>query len=230
MAAFAVIAAGGSGRRLGSPGPKFEVPLLGRPMVSYSLEVFQACPSIGAIVLVVPAERVRAWGVSVLAEAGITKAVATVAGGPTRQESVRLGLAAVGDGAGIVAVHDAARPMVTPGLVDRVCAIGDGLAGQVPVVPLTDTVKRVEDGRVERTLDRSDICSVQTPQAFDLAVLLAAHSSALEEGFEGTDDASLVERAGGTVGTVRGSRENIKVTYPEEMVLATAILESRGGR
>jgi len=230
MAAFAVIAAGGSGRRLGSPGPKFEVPLLGRPMVSYSLEAFQACPAIDAIVLVVPEERVRAWSPRDLAKAGITKAVATVAGGPTRQESVRNGLSAAGEGADTVAVHDAARPLVTPALVERVCAIGEWLAGQVPVLPLTDTVKRVEDGRVERTLDRSVLCSAQTPQAFDLAALVAAHTSALEEGFQGTDDASLVERAGGTVGTVRGNRENIKVTYPEDMLLAGTFLEERDRR
>lgn len=228
MAAFAVIAAGGSGRRLGSPESKFEVPILGSPMARYSLEAFQACDSVDAIVLVVPAARVQAWDASALREAGVTKAVATVAGGTTRQESVRLGLRAIRDRQCVVAVHDAARPMVTPGLIDEVCDLGAGLAGQVPVLPVTDTVKRVKGSRVDCTLDRSTLVSVQTPQAFDLAVLIDAHESAHRDGFEGTDDASLVERAGGLVGTVEGARENIKVTYPEDLAFARAILEGRG--
>lgn len=230
MAAFAVIAAGGSGQRLGSPTAKFETILLGRPMVIYSLQAFQQSASIESIVLVVPPERLADWEAGSLRSAGITKAAVTVAGGDSRQASVYNGLKAIGARGGTAVVHDAARPMITPEIVGRVCDIADGVDGQIAAVPVTDTVKRVEGGRVAETLDRSRLVSVQTPQAFDLATLIAAHESARADGFEGTDDASLVERSGGIVATVEGDRENIKVTYPEDLVVAQAIMSGRGSR
>ncbi|MHB8893809.1 MAG: 2-C-methyl-D-erythritol 4-phosphate cytidylyltransferase [Candidatus Geothermincolia bacterium] len=228
--AFAVIAAGGSGDRLGVGVAKFEAEILGRPMVSYSLEVFQNSDAIEAIILVVPAERLAGWSPESLAEAGITKASLTVAGGSTRQESVFLGLQLIEGEGEVVAVHDAARPLLTHQMVETVCRIPDGFDGLITAVPVTDTIKHVEGGAVASTLDRSQLVSVQTPQAFNLATLIEAHRAAARDGFTGTDDSSLVEREGGRVGVVEGRRSNIKVTYQADLVMAAAVLSGRGMR
>lgn len=226
--AFAVIAAGGSGERFGGVVAKFEADLLGRPMIRYSLEAFQQSRAIQGIVLVVPGDRVGSWGAEALRSSGISKALATVAGGGTRQESVRMGLSIIEGESGVVAVHDAARPMVTAALVDAVCEIPAGLSGVTAAVPVTDTIKEVADGLVVSTLDRAPLVSVQTPQAFDIQELVEAHRAAAEAGFEGTDDASLLERMGRKVGIVDGSRDNLKVTYRSDLALAAAILRGRG--
>jgi 2-C-methyl-D-erythritol 4-phosphate cytidylyltransferase len=225
--AFAIVAAGGRGSRLGSPVPKFELELHGKPLLLYSLEAFQAATGIEAIILVVPPERLDAWAVGELKGRGISKALAVAAGGATRQESVRHGLESIQEQRGIVVVHDAARPLVTPESIQRVCLVPDGVDGVITAAPVTDTIKSVEEGTVKRTLDRETLVAVQTPQAFRLEVLRSAHQAALREGFEGTDDAVLVERAGGRVSVVEGSRENIKVTFVEDLALADAVI---GGR
>jgi 2-C-methyl-D-erythritol 4-phosphate cytidylyltransferase len=226
--AFAVIAAGGSGDRLGVGVSKFEAEILGRPMVSYSLEVFQGSDAIEGIILVVPADRLADWSPAALRESGISKASQTVSGGRTRQESVFIGLQLIEGETGVVAVHDAARPLVTGRMVDAVCDVPEGFDGLITAVPVTDTIKSVEDGAVASTLERSRLVSVQTPQAFDLATLIHAHRAAARDGFEGTDDASLVEREGGKVGIVEGRPSNIKVTYQADLVMAAAVLSGRG--
>ena len=225
--ALAIVAAGGGGERLGSASPKFQVPLLGTPMVYYSLRAFEQAPSIDSIVVVVPGDFVEEWSARILHDGGISKAGATVAGGATRQESVRLGLQAVGSPDGTVVVHDAARPMVTVEMIQAVCEIEDGLAGMITAVPVTDTIKRVADGEVIETVERAGLYSVQTPQGFLLSVLIDAHREAARIGLEGTDDAVLVERFGGRVGVAEGSRDNIKVTYPADVATAETALKGR---
>lgn len=222
-----MIVAGGAGSRLDSPVPKFEARLLGRPMVLYSLEAFERCGSIGSIILVVPRDRLSAWSEQAVRSQGISRISATVAGGGTRQESVYNGLLALEADDEIVVVHDAARPLVTPALIDAVAAVPEGAGGQTAAVPATDTLKRARDGNVAETLDRSGIVCAQTPQAFILEVLLDAHRRAVADGFIGTDDASLVERAGGTVAVAEGSRENMKITYASDIRCAEAILAGR---
>jgi len=225
--AFSIIAAGGSGERMGAGGAKFAESLLGRPMVHYSLQAFQDSSSIEAIVLVVPAAFLDGWGAESLRDSGFSKASATVAGGASRQESVRLGLQAIGSEEGTVVVHDAARPMVTPAMIDSVAVIGEGMDGLIAAVPVTDTIKRLEGGSVAETVPRSGLFSVQTPQAFRLRALLEAHREAAKASFEATDDSALIEWRGGRVGVVEGSRENIKVTFPADLLMAAAVLEGR---
>ncbi|HEY5526636.1 MAG TPA: 2-C-methyl-D-erythritol 4-phosphate cytidylyltransferase [Candidatus Anoxymicrobiaceae bacterium] len=228
--AFAVIAAGGSGDRLGVGVAKFEAEILGRPMVSYSLETFQSSSAIDDIILVVPADRLADWSPRSLSQSGISKASLTVAGGRTRQESVFLAIQLIEGEEGVVAVHDAARPLVTRRMVDAVCEIPEGFDGLITAVPVTDTIKSIEGGAVASTLERSQLVSVQTPQAFDLATLIHAHRAASRDGFTGTDDSSLVEREGGRVGIVEGRPSNIKVTYQADLVMAAAVLSGRGMR
>jgi len=225
--AFAIIAAGGRGTRLGDPTPKFELSLAGKPVISYSLEAFQSAPSIQSIVLVVPADRMDAWSAERLQQMGIDKVRASVQGGETRQDSVRLGLEQLRGETGVVVVHDAARPLVSVQMVEDACLIPDGSDGVVTATMVTDTVKCVDGGMVAGTPDRERLIAVQTPQAFRLDVLARAHSLAQEAGYQGTDDASLVERAGGRVSVIKGSRGNIKITFPGDLAVAEALLRER---
>ncbi|MCJ7745534.1 MAG: 2-C-methyl-D-erythritol 4-phosphate cytidylyltransferase [Actinobacteria bacterium] len=227
---FGVITAAGAGLRLQGETTKLEVEILGKPLVLYALEAFQRASCVESLILVVPPERLDAWPVSRLLDAGIGKAVAVAAGGPTRQESVYLALEEIPDDSGTVVVHDGARPLVTPDMIEAACSAARGEEAVITAVPLTDTVKQVEGGRVIHTPDREKLVAVQTPQAFSLQLLREAHRQARQEGFQGTDDASLVERLGRTVVVIEGSRENIKITHPGDLVVVKAILSERIGR
>ena len=148
--------------------------------------------------------------------------VDVVEGGETRQDSVGNGLAHVATSR--VVVHDAARPFFEQEIVDATLRALDEADAAVPVLPIPETVKKVDGSFVSVTVDRSDLALAQTPQAFRTDVLRAAHTRARAEGFVGTDDAQLVERYGGDVAVVPGSRRNIKVTYPEDFALAEAMM------
>jgi 2-C-methyl-D-erythritol 4-phosphate cytidylyltransferase len=177
---------------------------------------------------VVPQRYLSEWQPERLLDRGFTKLGLTVAGGDTRQRSVFNALSSLADAKGVVVVHDGARPLVTPGLIDSVSVIPEGLVGLTTAVPVTDTIKLVEDDLIMRTLDRACLVAVQTPQAFRFDALREAHEKAASDGFLGTDDSSLVERLGGVVGVVAGSRQNLKVTYPEDLDAAAEILRNRG--
>lgn len=207
-AIWAVVVAGGSGVRFGTP-KQFEL-LAGRRVLDWSIEAARAVA--GSVIVVLPADHPLDPGAADVA----------VHGGPTRSASVRAGLAAVPEAAEVVVVHDAARPLARGGLFQAVVeALGDpAVAGAVPAVALADTVKRVEDGRVAATVARQGLVAVQTPQAFRTSCLRAAH----REGAEGSDDASLVEAAGGVVVTVPGDPANLKLTARTDLVVAEALL------
>jgi 2-C-methyl-D-erythritol 4-phosphate cytidylyltransferase len=228
--AFAVIAAGGAGDRLGGDEAKFEAALLGRPLVTYSLDACEGAISIEGVILVVPPTKLDAWNCERVRSMGFSKVMNTVAGGASRQESVLNGLRALEAAPGVVAVHDAARPLATAAMFDRACDIPEGLVGLITAIPVTDTVKEVAGGQVVTTLDRSVLVSVQTPQSFVYDVIVRAHLNAARDGYTGTDDSALVERDGGLVGVVEGSRENIKVTYPADLRVAEAVLRGRAGK
>lgn len=191
--------AAGSGNRFGGQ-KQFEV-LEGRRVVDWSLA---ACRSVAdGVVLVVPPDHDVAEEVDVV-----------VNGGATRSDSVRAGLAAVPDEAEVILVHDAARPFASPDLFrDVIAAVRSGADGAVPGVPVTDTIKQVAGGQVVVTLDRDSLVAVQTPQAFTAVALRRAHAS----GGESTDDAALVEAAGGRVVVVIGDPANTKITLPADL-------------
>ena len=148
---------------------------------------------------------------------------ALVAGGSSRAESVRAGLAAVPSTAEVIVVHDAARPLATAELFDAVIgAVRGGADGAVPGLAVADTLKRVDDVRVTATVDRVGLVAVQTPQAFDAGILRAAHAT----GVDATDDAALVEAISGTVVVVPGDPRNLKVTGPADLMIAAALLET----
>lgn len=196
-------------------------------MLQYSLEVLAAAEAAAATIVVVPQLSIgdiEAW----LAELSPAIEVqAIVPGGATRQESVRLGLEAVGRRTDLVLCHDAARPLATPELFRRVLQGVEGAEGCVPVVPSPDTVKLVRSGRVTRTVPRDEVGLAQTPQAFAFSVLREAHRRALREGVQATDDAMLVEVDGHRVVAVEGEISNFKVTTPEDLRRAEQILAAR---
>jgi 2-C-methyl-D-erythritol 4-phosphate cytidylyltransferase len=212
----AVIVAAGSGRRFGGEGPPKQYrELLGAPLLAWTLRPFLRHPGIGRTVLVLPAADVDdapAW----LLELPVIR----VAGGAERGDSVRNGLAALGDEVRTVLVHDGARPLVSENLISRLIdASREGAV--IPGLPVTDTLKEVDDGgRVVRTVDRSRFSRVQTPQAFPRADLVEVHRRAHEAGIAATDDAALFERYGLQVRVVEGESSNLKVTTPEDLVLA----------
>jgi 2-C-methyl-D-erythritol 4-phosphate cytidylyltransferase len=226
--ATAVIAAAGSGERLGSGGPKAFVELAGQPLLAYSVAAFAAVKAVISIVIAAPAgEEERATEVGREA-AGKGLHVEAVTGGEHRSESVVAALERVSSD--FVAVHDAARPLVTPELIDGVLEeleADDGVEGVVAAAPVSDTIKEVLRGReIERTLDRSSLWAAQTPQAFRTEALRRAlYSTDLLA--QATDDAMLLERIGGKVLLHDASAENIKVTTPLDLRLAELLLDER---
>jgi 2-C-methyl-D-erythritol 4-phosphate cytidylyltransferase len=217
---WAVVAAAGRGERLAGGRPKAFAKLAGRPLLAETLERLEGSDWVEAIVVVAPPD----WEeptILLAEELGAGKVSACVTGGATRAESVRIGVGEVPAGAAIVIVHDAARPLLSPGVIDRVLgALGEGWDGAVPAVAVIDTLKRAVDGQVVETLDRSDLYAAQTPQAF----VADALRRALDRGGTGTDCAALVEAAGGRVALVEGDPRLVKVTTPGDLALVEALL------
>jgi 2-C-methyl-D-erythritol 4-phosphate cytidylyltransferase len=214
---WAIIVGAGAGDRLGADRPKAFVRFRGRTLLAASVAAFDDHEGIDGIVCVVPAgyeDRASLVVDDLLAD----KVSSAVAGGATRARSVAEGLSAVPQGAAFVLVHDAARPLVTSEVIDRVLAgLAAGADAVIPGVPLVDTVKRVEGGIVVETLQRDELVAVQTPQGFPRAVL----AEALAAEFDGaTDCASLVERTGRAVTVVDGDPVNSKITTPDDLARA----------
>jgi 2-C-methyl-D-erythritol 4-phosphate cytidylyltransferase len=220
-ATWALIAAAGSGERLGIDRPKAFAVLGGRPLLAESLDRLDRCPLIDAIVVAAP----PGWeepSILLAEELVASKVVACVTGGATRAESVAAALSEVPEEALVVLVHDAARPMVHDPVVERLLApLGEGLDGAVPVLPVPDTLKRVRDGLVHETVDREGLVAAQTPQVFLAPVLRRAFAGDLTGA---TDCASLVERSGGRVAVVEGDPRLLKVTTPADLALVESWL------
>jgi 2-C-methyl-D-erythritol 4-phosphate cytidylyltransferase len=225
-----VVPAAGAGRRLGG-GAKALVRLAGRALLAHAVEAMEANQCTTAVVVVSHPDAMEATA-KLLADEGLAKVTALVAGGPTRQASVAAGLRALPPGPGYVVVHDAARPLVAPGAVDRMLELllEAGLAGVVPGVPVIDTIRRVDDAqRSTGIVDREQLRSMQTPQLFVREVLERAYRLARRDGVEATDEAALVELAGHQVQVVPGDPENLKVTTPLDLAVAETLLARRRG-
>ena len=220
-ATWALIAAAGSGERLGIDRPKAFAVLGGRPLLAESLDRLDRCDLVDAIVVAAP----PGWeepSILLAEELAASKVVACVTGGATRAESVAAALAEVPDEALVVVVHDAARPLVDDALVERLLGpLGEGFDGAVPVLPVADTLKRIRDGAVVETVAREGLVAAQTPQAFLAPALRRAFSQELGDA---TDCASLVERAGGRVAVVGGDLRLLKITTPADLALVESWL------
>jgi len=222
MNGLAILVAAGRGERMGAARPKAFLALGGRPLLARSADPFQAASSVGAIVAVVPAEEVENARAIL---GGLSKLRAVVAGGARRQDSVLEGMKqAPEDFADVVLVHDAARPFVEPALIDAVAKAAAVHGAALPVLPVVDTLKRLRGDRVVETVDRTELGAAQTPQGFRFELLARAYAQTLRDRVTVTDEAMAVERLGETVAAVPGSARNRKLTTPEDMAWAEALL------
>jgi 2-C-methyl-D-erythritol 4-phosphate cytidylyltransferase/2-C-methyl-D-erythritol 2,4-cyclodiphosphate synthase len=220
MRIAALILAAGSGSRFGGTRPKQFAPLAGVPIVARALQAFTGHPRVARVLAVGPAEAI-AGACPDFPKSGI------VSGGATRQESAHAGLEALAaDPPEAVLIHDAARPLIPRRVIDAVCdALAAGAEAVLPALPVTDTLKRAEAGTVVGTVPREGLWRVQTPQGFRFGPILAAHRAAAGQAL--TDDGAVAEAAGMTVRLVPGAEENLKVTTPEDLARAEALVAAR---
>src|ERR687898_519209 len=221
----AVVVAAGRGERLGTP-EKVLLPLSGRAMLVWSLRALERAQTIGPVVVVAGDHTREAVG-QLVRDGGFAKVRAIVAGGERRQDSVAAGLAALPEGVEIVVIHDGARPLAEPELFDRCAAAAAESGAAIAATPVSDTLKRVAEGAIMGTVDRSGLWAAQTPQAFRLETLHRAMAASSEEVV--TDEARLYEVAGLPVTVVPSSSANLKVTLAEDIPVAEALLRARHG-
>ena len=222
----AIIAAAGTGARMASDRPKQFLLLAGTPIIFRTLKPFEQCESIQEVIVVLPAEESGAF-LALAGKQGLRKLSRVVPGGATRADSVKRGLNAIRSAsAGIVAVHDGVRPFVTAEEIDSVVAAAESDGAAILVAPITDTIKQVGEHSVVRTLDRQELRRALTPQCFRYELLRKAYENADVNDPALTDDSALLERIGARVTAVTGSARNIKITTPEDLLLAEALLNT----
>jgi len=226
---IAIIVAGGAGTRFGETTPKQFLPLGDHPLLLQTLLPFQASPLIDAFCVVVPAdyvETVAGWQNT----KSLHKMQWVVAGGPKRQDSTAAGFQQI-PRCDVVLIHDGARPLVSTALIERLVAAAQQKGAAVPGLKVHETLKKVASGgHILTTVDRNEYATIQTPQGFRYPILQEALQEAQADAFYGTDEAMLVERMGFPVTMVPGSRDNIKITQPEDMKFAEKILQLTGAR
>ncbi|MDD2309518.1 MAG: 2-C-methyl-D-erythritol 4-phosphate cytidylyltransferase [Desulfuromonadaceae bacterium] len=224
---IALIPAAGMGKRMGASINKQYLQLAGMPIVARTIAVFEHSPLIDAIYLVIPPEEIAYCQEHVVEAYGFRKIAAIVPGGVERQNSVLNGLNAMQDQLSaddVVLIHDGVRPLVNGNMLRESITTASCHDGAVAAVPVKDTIKTVQDGIINDTPRRENLWQAQTPQSFRFGIIHAAHQSAEADGFSATDDASLIERSGGEVHIIRGDYRNIKITTPEDLILAELFL------
>lgn len=228
----AVIPAAGAGLRMGGDRAKQFLDLDGRPLLAVTLQQFQQCGAIQRVILVVPETEVDPCREGIVGKYGFTKVEQVLAGGPRRQDSVRIGIEASKGADELILIHDGVRPMIEPDLIERVVAAAKTHRAVITALPAKETVKDVDDrGFIRGTHDRTCIWLAQTPQVFRYTDILSAHQKAAQEGWEdATDDAFLLEQMGIAVKIIEGSEDNIKVTTPHDLEFARALLRIRSAK
>lgn len=224
----ALVAAAGSSSRMGGVN-KLLQPLDGMPVLARTLTALQMAEKVDEIIIATREEDLVE--ISQLCKTyAITKCTKVVRGGKTRAHSVLLAAMEADPKTDLLAVQDGARPLVTPQLIDSVIAAARRCSAAAPAVPIKDTIKQVKEGEaIEKTIDRSTLRAVQTPQVFDAELLRAALQSAIDQELPITDDCSAVELLGKTVYLVEGDETNLKITTPTDLVIAEALLRNREG-
>jgi 2-C-methyl-D-erythritol 4-phosphate cytidylyltransferase len=228
MKVAAIIAAAGLGRRMQQDTPKTYLQLAGKPILIHTLEVFEKVPEVKEVLVVVHPEDLEFCQEEVIDPYPLKKVLRLVPGGKERQDSVYHALKVLKKEAAeidVILVHDGVRPLVDPAQVRKVVAAARRHGGAILGIPCQDTLKRVNSrGEVVATVDRQELWQVQTPQAFQAALLWRAYQEAMERGFYATDEAALVEALGETVVVVPGTCLNLKITTPDDLKMAEAIL------
>ena len=223
-----IIPAAGAGKRMGKATAKQFLLLGDKPLLAHTLLAFQRATEIDEIIPVVSQEDMESCLREVIEQYQITKVKTLVVGGRERQDSVLHGLQKIGKDTAVVLVHDGVRPFVTPDMIRETVDLAKKGECVAVGVPIKDTIKEVDENRiVRRTPERGSLWAIQTPQAFPAKILRRAYEESYKQKMFGTDDATLVERTGGTVRVIMGSYENIKITTPEDLILAEEILKRR---
>ena len=220
-----VVVAAGSSTRMGTD--KLMLTLGGIPVIIRTLKAVEAAPSVDEIILVTREDMMVPLS-QLCQEFALTKVTKVIRGGKTRTESVRLGTLEASGDAQVIAIHDGARPLVTTEVIESVIAQALESGAAAPAVPVKDTIKVARKGVVESTPDRASLFAVQTPQVFEASLIRAALQKALDDGAEMTDDCSAVERLGMKVVLTEGDVRNLKLTTPEDILTAEALLEGSG--
>lgn len=219
-----IIPAAGIGTRMNFPVAKQFYELYDMPIILHLLKRVEMVGGISEVIVALRDQGIESFN-GIVSGADLKKPIKTVTGGNTRQESVHAALSMVSPECGLVMVHDAVRPLVTPNMMIDAIEKTKELKATVAAVKVKDTIKEVRDGVVVRTLDRSGLFSIQTPQTFYTDIIKAAHENALREGIKGTDDAALVEADGGEVHVIPGSYDNIKITTCDDLAMCENILK-----
>ena len=223
----AVITAAGKGSRMGMEQNKQYMEVHGKPVLARTIQAFEDCSLVDEIIVTIGEDEVEYCVENIIGKYGFCKVKKVVAGGSTRQRSVYNGLQRVSADSGIVLIHDGARPFIDTGSIAACISAADENGAACAAVPVKDTIKRADaEGFVDETVDRSNLWSIQTPQAFQYELIMEAHRKADNEGFDGTDDAVLAERLGYRVMLVMCSYYNIKITTKEDLTIAEAICET----
>jgi 2-C-methyl-D-erythritol 4-phosphate cytidylyltransferase len=225
MQTHAIIVSAGKGVRMNRSTPKQYLLLQGKPVLCHTVMAFSKCPEVDEIVLVVPEKDIQYCREQVLSGLCIDTPVKILAGGKRRQDSVFNGILSINDRDGIVVIHDGVRPLIRPEMISR-CIDKAKISGACILgVPLQDTLKMVDgDSLIQRTINREDLWTAQTPQAFHYQLIRDAHEAASKAGVEATDDAALLERMGIPVSILRSTGDNLKITTNDDLILAGAIL------
>ena len=221
----AVVVAAGSSTRMGTD--KLMLTLGGIPVIVRTLKAVEAAPSVDEIILVTREDMMVPLS-QLCQEFALTKVTKVIRGGKTRTESVRLGTLEASGDAQVIAIHDGARPLVTTEVIENAIAQALESGAAAPAVPVKDTIKVARKGIVESTPDRASLFAVQTPQVFEASLIRAALQKALDDGAKLTDDCSAVERLGMKVVLTEGNVRNLKLTTPEDILTAEALLEGSG--
>lgn len=225
----ALVAAAGQGKRMGAQCNKQFLAIGDRPVLAWTLQVFQGCPMLDNIIVIASPGEEEYCRQEIVAKYNFNKVKQVITGGLERQDSIYNGLRALSNGAEIVVIHDGARPLVTLDLIDKSITEARNHGAAIVAVKVKDTIKLGDNQEmVDKTLNRSMLWQVQTPQTFKYSLIMEAYQNALNKGIAGTDDASLVEALGNPVKLINGSYENLKITTPEDLEIAEAILRKRG--
>jgi 2-C-methyl-D-erythritol 4-phosphate cytidylyltransferase len=230
MRTLAIVLAGGAGKRMGSSTNKQFLLLDNKPIIVHTLQVFQECRTVDGIYLVVNHKDLPTIQEEILEVYRFNKILKLVIGGRLRQDSVRNGLEAIDETYDTVIVHDAARPFVSPAFVEKSIFLMEMFDAIIPAIPARDTIKVIsKEGFVQKTLERDSLWQIQTPQTFKYDLIVKAYREGMGKKLYGYDDATFVEHLGKKVKVVEGSPYNIKITTPEDLVIARGILAQLKG-
>ncbi|MGD0228796.1 MAG: 2-C-methyl-D-erythritol 4-phosphate cytidylyltransferase [Syntrophorhabdales bacterium] len=225
MRTLAIVLAGGAGKRMGSSTNKQFLLLDNRPILVHTLQVFQECRPVDGIYLVVNQKDLSIIQEEILEAYHFSKILKLVIGGRLRQDSVRNGLEAIDETCDIVIIHDAARPFVSPAFVEKSIFLMEMFDAIIPAIPAKDTIKVVsKEGFVQKTLERDALWHIQTPQTFKYELITKAYREGMGKKLCGYDDSTFIEHLGKKVKVVEGSPYNIKITTPEDLIIAKGLL------